>query len=64
MSSWKTEIEVDKMNTEMSLRMLTENVSSVQSTKDLLFVTASLDNRKRLGKFFADKMALGQVCSE
>jgi hypothetical protein len=52
------------MNTEMNLRMLTENVSLVQSTQDLLFVIVSLDNRKRLGNFFADKMTLGQVCSE
>jgi len=36
MSDWKTEKEVDKMNTEMNLRTLTENVSLVESTQGTL----------------------------
>jgi hypothetical protein len=36
MSDWKTEEEVDKLNTEMNLRTLTENVSLVELTQDLL----------------------------
>jgi hypothetical protein len=51
---WKKENEVYKMKTEMNLRMLTENVNLVQSTQDILFAIASLDNRKRLGEFVAD----------